>query len=117
MAQSSSSKVWLITGSNSGLGLALSEYALSKGDKVIAAARNISKIPASLKDAAHLHLDLNSSDAELKEAIEQALKVYGRIDVLVNNAGYGYNAVVEELTLVPLHISHSSNFNNPLQRS
>lgn len=92
-----SPKIWLITGANSGLGLALSEYALFKGDKVIAAARDISRIPISLKEAAHLRMDLDSSDAELKEAAHKALKVYGRVDVLVNNAGYGSNTVVEEL--------------------
>lgn len=96
----SSSKIWLITGANSGLGFALAEYALSKGDKVIAAARNISKIPASLKEASHLRIDLDSSEAELKEAVQAALKVYGKIEVLVNNAGYGSNAVVEELSFV-----------------
>lgn len=96
------SRVWLITGANSGLGLALSLYALSKGDKVIAAARDISKIPSSLKDAAPIRIDLNASDADIIKAGHNAWKIYGHIDILCNNAGSGHNAVVEEIRFVLL---------------
>ncbi|KAI0275167.1 NAD-P-binding protein [Gloeopeniophorella convolvens] len=92
-------RVWLITGANSGLGLALSHLVLSKGDKVIAAARNAAKIPALLTEAGANAFTLNPSapEAEVQQAAKEALKVYGRIDVLVNNAGYGLSGVVEEL--------------------
>jgi NAD(P)-dependent dehydrogenase (short-subunit alcohol dehydrogenase family) len=104
-----SSRVWLITGANSGLGLALSLYALSNGDKVIAAARDVSKLPASLKDATPFRIDLNDSDAEIIKAGQEAWSIHGHIDVLCNNAGYGHNAVVEDITFVTLYKHYTDN--------
>jgi len=94
-------KVWLITGASSGLGLALAEYVLSKGDKVIATVRSLALFPESLRRAGgqSLVLDLNASDDEIRRTGEEALKVYGYVDVLVNNAGYGLIAPVEEMNL------------------
>jgi NAD(P)-dependent dehydrogenase (short-subunit alcohol dehydrogenase family) len=112
-------KVWLITGANSGLGLAIAQSVLSKGDKVpyfiicrknhqrpyhsrqvIAAARDAAKIPTSLSGAKAYTLDPSAPEADVKRAAKEALKIYGRIDVLVNNAGYGVYGVVEELRLM-----------------
>ncbi|KAF9809041.1 hypothetical protein IEO21_07614 [Rhodonia placenta] len=94
-------RVWLITGASSGIGLTLAEYVLSQGDKVIATVRSLAKFPESLKAAgAHpLVLDLGASDSDILKAGEEALKVHGYIDVLVNNAGYGGLSPVEELDL------------------
>ncbi|THH21502.1 hypothetical protein EW146_g66 [Bondarzewia mesenterica] len=92
-----SSRVWLVTGANSGLGLALAEHALSQNDKVIVTARNIANLPASLKAATPLQLDLNSSQADLKAFGQKALQIHGHIDVFVNMAGYGLESPVEEL--------------------
>lgn len=94
-------KVWLITGANSGIGHALAHYALSQGDKVIATVRSLSKFPESLKKAGGqpLILDLSASDAEIRQAGKEALKIYGQVDVLVNNAGWGVVAPVEELDM------------------
>jgi len=96
-----SGTVWLITGASSGIGLALAEYVLSQGDKVIATVRSLSKFPESLSKAGAqpLVLDLGASDETIRKAGEEALKIYGYIDVLVNNAGYGVVAAVEELNL------------------
>jgi len=92
-----SSRVWLITGANSGFGLELAKFVLSKGDKVIAAARDVAKIPSSLSGAKAHTLNPSDPEAEVKRAAEDALKIYGRIDVLVNNAAYGQMGIIEEL--------------------
>jgi NAD(P)-dependent dehydrogenase (short-subunit alcohol dehydrogenase family) len=85
---STSPKVWLITGCSSGFGAALTLEALSRGDKVIATARNASKL-ADLKAAGAdtLQLDVTAPLPDLKKKAEEAFKLYGRIDYLVNNAG------------------------------
>lgn len=103
-------RVWLITGANSGLGLALAEHVLSQGDKVIATARNIAKLPASLDTASPLQLDLNSSPAEIKAVGLKALEIHGHVDVLVNMAGYGLESPVEELDPTELVAQFQTNF-------
>ncbi|PCH37048.1 NAD(P)-binding protein [Wolfiporia cocos MD-104 SS10] len=106
-----SPKVWLITGASSGIGLALAQHVLSQGDKVIATVRSLSKFPASLKDAGAqpVVLHLNAPDAEIRKAGEEALRVYGHIDVLVNNAGYGVISPVEELDLDEVRAQFQTN--------
>jgi NAD(P)-dependent dehydrogenase (short-subunit alcohol dehydrogenase family) len=94
-------KVWFVTGSSRGLGRCFVEAALSRGDKVAAAARNI----ASLEDlvAAHgpavlpLELDVTDKDAVFA-SVKRAKEHFGRLDVIVNNAGYAQIGAVEELT-------------------
>lgn len=84
-----SPKVWLISGCSSGFGAALVREALSRGDAVIATARNPAKI-SDLKEAgaSTLALDVTASLTDLKKVAEDAFKIHGRIDYLVNNAGY-----------------------------
>ncbi|MEO3796001.1 SDR family NAD(P)-dependent oxidoreductase [Nonomuraea sp. B10E15] len=95
------SKVWFVTGSSRGLGRQFVEAALSRGDKVAAAARNI----ASLDDLAAAHgeavlpLELDVTDkATVFESVKRAAEHFGRLDVIVNNAGYAQVGAVEELT-------------------
>ncbi|KAJ7656653.1 NAD-P-binding protein [Mycena rosella] len=107
---SSSSRIWLITGANSGLGLSLAQYVLSQGDKVIAAVRKVSSIPDSISAAKPLVLDLNATDSEIKRAGAEALKIYGRIDVLVNNAGYCLTGYTEELDDADIKSEFQTNF-------
>jgi NADP-dependent 3-hydroxy acid dehydrogenase YdfG len=95
------SRVWFITGCSSGFGRLLAEEVLKAGDKVVATARNIGTI-ADLeknypKTARAISLDVTHRD-QIKTAVEQALDHFGHIDVLVNNAGYGLVAALEEAT-------------------
>ncbi|TFY70245.1 hypothetical protein EVG20_g2751 [Dentipellis fragilis] len=109
-----SPRVWLITGANSGLGLALAEYALSQGDHVIAAARSVSKLPASVKAADPLQLDMDWSQDEIKAAGLKALAIHGHIDILVNMAGYGLESPVEEMKAKDLERQFQTNLFAPI---
>ena len=93
----STPQVWLITGTSSGLGTEFVKAAISRGDKVIATARNVERI-AHLEDlgAATLQLDVSTSQEELSSKAQEAISVYGKIDVLVNNAGYVHFGTIEE---------------------
>ncbi|MBE1160895.1 SDR family NAD(P)-dependent oxidoreductase [Dyella acidiphila] len=94
------SKVWLITGTSSGFGRVWTEAALQRGDKVVATARNVGDLEALV--AAHgdailaLPLDVTDRDAVF-DAVQRAHQHFGRLDVIVSNAGYGYMGALEEL--------------------
>jgi len=95
----SSPKIWLITGANTGLGLDLANKALAEGDKVIAGARNPSSVPPSLstnKSAKVLAYDQAWDQSRINDFAKEALAVFGKIDVLVNNAGYAFVGAIEE---------------------
>lgn len=93
------SKVWFITGASSGLGRALAEEALVQGYRVIATARKpevLRDLVEKYSDAARaITLDVTKLD-EVKNSIAEAIKEFGRIDVVVNNAGYGLVGAIEE---------------------
>src|SRR6202007_2518440 len=96
----SSKKVWFITGASSGLGLEIARDALQRGDLVVATARDPDTITAALGAHGELlaaTLDVND-EAQAVAAAQAAVDRFGRIDVLVNNAGYGLLAAVEEGT-------------------
>jgi len=97
----SENKVWFITGTSSGFGRILAEKVLAKGDKVVATARKpevlqdlIEKYPET---ARAVKLDV-TQEADAKNAIAEAVKAFGRIDVLINNAGYAIVGAIEEVT-------------------
>jgi len=95
-----SRKVWFITGASSGLGLEIARNALQRGDLVVATARDPDAITAALGAQGNLlaaTLDVND-EAQAVSAAQAAVDRFGRIDVLVNNAGYGLLAAVEEAT-------------------
>ncbi|CAM6089589.1 unnamed protein product [Calypogeia fissa] len=107
----SSSKVWLITGCSSGFGNELSKAALRRGDKVIATARNAAKLE-SLKaaGASTLTLDITAGDEKVQKVIDEAVKTFGRIDILVNNAAYGLLGAVEECSDEEVKAQFETNF-------
>jgi NADP-dependent 3-hydroxy acid dehydrogenase YdfG len=98
---SNNKKVWLITGSSSGFGRALAEAVLKHGDRLIATARKpeqlndlVNQYPETVKA---VRLDITNKTA-VKAAVDAALEAFGRIDVLVNNAGYGLIGALEEVS-------------------
>ncbi|MEU6432068.1 SDR family NAD(P)-dependent oxidoreductase [Microbispora sp. NPDC046973] len=95
------SKVWFVTGSSRGLGREFVEAALSRGDKVAATARNMAsldELAAAYGDAV-LALELDVTDkAAVFEGVKRAKEHFGRLDVIVNNAGYAQIGAIEELT-------------------
>ena len=94
------SKVWLITGSSRGFGRSFAESALDRGDRVAATARNVAALDdlAAKYGDAVLPLALDVTDkAAVGAAVAAAHEKFGRLDVVVNNAGYGLFGMVEEL--------------------
>ena len=91
------SLVWLVTGSTSGFGAEFVKSLLAKGDKVIATARNTSKL-THLQEAgaAILKLDLTADQTDFDKVAEAATAIYGGVDVLVNNAGYSHFSTIED---------------------
>jgi NAD(P)-dependent dehydrogenase (short-subunit alcohol dehydrogenase family) len=95
-------RVWFITGSSSGFGLHIAQAALERGDRVVATARrpeSLDELVSSAPDRVHaVALDVRRSD-KIDAATSAALERFGRIDVLVNNAGYGSIGAVEEIDM------------------
>jgi NAD(P)-dependent dehydrogenase (short-subunit alcohol dehydrogenase family) len=90
---------WLITGCSSGLGHALAQAVLARGDRVAVTAREAARV-RDLADAypeTALALSLDVTDpAQVSDAVQRTTRRFGNIDILVNNAGYGYRAAIEE---------------------
>ncbi|OLL31221.1 short-chain dehydrogenase/reductase [Burkholderia sp. SRS-W-2-2016] len=91
-------RVWLITGASRGIGALIAEAALADGNAVVAAGRNVAAIVERLGTSdALLPVALDVTDeAQAHAAVRAALDKFGRIDVLVNNAGFGLLGAVEE---------------------
>jgi NAD(P)-dependent dehydrogenase (short-subunit alcohol dehydrogenase family) len=92
-------KVWFITGCSTGFGRELAKEVLTNGYKAVVTARNLDDIQDIIKEhpenAFAVKLDV-VNESEIKLAVEAAQKHFGRIDVLVNNAGIGYFGAIEE---------------------
>ena len=93
-------KIWLITGASQGLGLATVKYLLSRQQTVIATTRNADAFDSTVRTNPLLEvisLDLTIETA-VKDAVANIAAKYGGIDMLINNAGYGFAGAIEEAT-------------------
>jgi NAD(P)-dependent dehydrogenase (short-subunit alcohol dehydrogenase family) len=94
-------KVWFITGASKGFGFEIAKAALAAGDKVVGTVRsNAGGLATALGgDSETLVVTLDvTKEGEVKKGVEEAIARFGRIDVLVNNAGYGLLGGVEEVS-------------------
>lgn len=92
-------KTWLITGCSSGIGRGIAKAVLENGDNAVVTARDVSKVEDIVRDypetAFAVALDVTKKDS-IVNAVKAAQERFGAVDVLVNNAGYGYRSSVEE---------------------
>jgi len=94
-------RVWLITGCSSGFGETFVRQILGRGDKVIATGRKLEKLQhLQPLGAAILELDVTDTQQNLEAIVSEAIGIYGRIDVLVNNAAYITTGSWEDLEYV-----------------
>lgn len=105
------SKTWLITGASRGIGAEIAKAALTMGHNVAATARNITIIADSLgasKQLLAVELDV-TNPTQIKTALNSVIQRFGKLDVLVNNAGYGQLGVFEESTPAEVQAAYSTN--------
>ncbi|WP_380864061.1 SDR family oxidoreductase [Streptomyces coerulescens] len=95
------SAIWFVTGTSRGLGLELVKQLLERGDRVAATTRSSERLLAALGDGVDtsrlypLTVDLRD-ETQVKQAVQKTVERFGGLDVVVNNAGYGFLAAVEE---------------------
>ena len=96
------SQVWMITGSSRGLGRAFTEAVLEAGHRVAATARNVNDLEDLRQKYGNqvlpLALDV-TNEPQAQDAVETAIRNFGKLDVLVNNAGYGNVAPIEDTSI------------------
>jgi NAD(P)-dependent dehydrogenase (short-subunit alcohol dehydrogenase family) len=107
------SKNWFITGASRGFGRIWAEAALTRGDKVAATSRKLADV-ADLKDAfgdavLPLEVDVTNSD-QVRQAVQQAHAHFGRLDVVLNNAGYTLVGTVEEASETDVRAVFDTNY-------
>jgi len=106
-------RVWFITGATSGFGRALVDTVRARGERVVATARRPDALPGlDGDDVLVLQLDVTREDA-IQPALDAAVARFGRIDVLVNNAGIGFVGALEEMSLADLRRAMETMFFGP----
>lgn len=111
-------KTWLITGCSSGIGAGIAKAVLKSGDQAIVTARNKEKVMDIVKDYPNtaLAVSLDVCDGEsIQNAMKEANEKFGTIDVLVNNAGYGYRAAIEEGEIEAVQKLYQTNLFGPIE--
>lgn len=106
-------KIWLITGASSGLGEALAKVVIAKGGAVVATFRQDEQAQnfTALHSGRSLGIVLDVTDeSSLTEGVRKSIEKFGRIDVLVNNAGYGTIGAVEEFSMEEIRLQMETNF-------
>ena len=116
-ANSGGNKVWFITGASRGFGRVWADAALKRGDKVAATARRLESI-ADLKEkygenVLILALDVTKPQ-QVKEAVEQAYNHFGRLDIVLNNAGYSLVGTIEEASADDIRALYETNILGPV---
>jgi NAD(P)-dependent dehydrogenase (short-subunit alcohol dehydrogenase family) len=92
-------KVWLVTGASRGLGAEVAKAALASGDKVVATGREKQGLDNPSQSDSWLAISMDvTSQEQVESSVRKALNRFGRIDVLVNNAGFGMLGAIEETT-------------------
>ena len=111
-------KTWLISGCSGGLGLGIARAVLRRGDNAAVTSRNIERLQELTREypgrVLPNYMDLNQH-ASLEQTAENTLKTFGSIDVLVNNAGHGYRAAVEESEPEAVRELFETNFFSPME--
>ena len=105
-------KVWFITGASRGFGKVWANAALERGDKVVATARNLSSISYlnEMFGASALTLELDVTNAaQVKEVVAKAHAHFGRLDIVLNNAGYSLIATIEEASAADVKAMYDTN--------
>lgn len=107
-------RIWFITGSSRGLGLALVKAVLDSGDSVAATARNPKQLSHLVETYGSdrvlaLALDVTNND-QVIEAVRKTHEKFGRIDVVVNNAGYGETSSIEDISIEGFRSQMDTNF-------
>jgi len=115
--ENQNSKVWFITGASRGFGRVWADAALKRGDKVAATARKLESI-AKLKEkygenVLTLELDV-TKPGQVKTAVEQAYAHFGRLDIVLNNAGYSLVGTIEEASADDVRAMYETNIFGPL---
>jgi len=111
-------KVWYVTGASKGLGLSLVKQLIAEGHQVAATSRHLESLEAALDGAPadqFLPLEVDLCDeASVEGSLLTTWEVFGRIDVVVNNAGYGIGGALEELPLEEIRENFEVNLFAPI---
>ena len=118
MSDPSDSRVWLITGASSGFGWALARHVLAQGERVIATARRLDALSELSREfpgqCRWLALDV-SDPGQVRAVVSEAAEAFGRLDVIVNNAGYAVAGALEELSAEEVAANFATNFFGALE--